>query len=256
MSHRPVLVIASTLLASAVVGCADDDRASGELPPATASAASAMIAEADAARANPTGTLDRESVQGLVTAFDDWELCVGGGYLPGGLGVDVDDIDMACVDGDELEGTLDLACQTDGDATGSVDFAIERDLLSVRAHFVFDDVCTNGVCGDGEGAVEAGIDLTRGSISAKAAGDLTLYFQGEWRELKYGVTTDVGGLGISQDLLLWVDGESFVASTSVTSDGVDLSVDAGDDDWTCDLSVGAEAISGSCSGEAGGSISL
>lgn len=243
------------ILAGALAGgCADDDDEASRKPDDTGTRAQALTTEVEDATAAPNGELDQASILALFAAFDDWDLCTLGGALPGGLDFDVDQIDPACVQGGDLAASVDLSCASGGAASGSVSYAVSIQGQNVYVHYVFDDVCVNGVCGDGEGAVEVGFDQTTGDSHVVVAGDLTLYFQGQWRQLKYGVTLTAGALGAQQDIVLWVDGQSYVIHLSSGSLGSSVAVEAGNGSWSCNLSASEGLYSGSCSGDAGGSI--
>lgn len=241
---------AAALIATVATGCAEDEESAR--PQNTASRAQALTSEVEENRDAPTGDLSENNAGALFETWDEWELMVDGGMMFGGLATDIDDIDPSCTVGDDEAGTMDVACATGGASSGSVTYDVHIDGGNVFVYYGFDELCVDGVCGTGEGAVK----VETGDFGARVtvAGDLQITDDAGTHQLKYGVTTSAGEAGVSNEVVLWLDEESFVVRTSITGDGTSVEVQGGDGSYQCDLTGEGDGYSGSCLGGADGEI--
>lgn len=243
--HATSLVATTLILGAFATGCASNDDAD---PPAedgnTASKASALTGPVEEASNNPSGTVDAATLPGLMDAYEDFDLATLGGELPGGLNIDFQAAVAGCVNGDELAGTVDMGCASGGESTGSVSYEIGVEGSTSYVYFEFDELCTTELCVDGEGAVK--VSASEEGASSVVAGNLTITRDGQIDELRYGVSVTTGGLGVTSDVVLWHNGQSYVVSLSVGAGGESYVISGDNGEWSCDLAGDPTSLAGSC----------
>lgn len=245
LRHTASLLTATLVLGSFCAGCAteeDDDSKGSE--GTTASKASALTTPVEQAAASPSGTVDSGTLPGLVDAYDDFELATLGGELPGGLDIDFEAAIASCASGDDANGTVDMTCASDGEYTGSVSYEIGVEGSTSYVYFTMAGLCSDELCIDGEGAVK--VAASSDGASSVVAGNLTITRDGSVDELRYGVSVVTGGLGVTTDVVLWHNGQSYVVSTSFGADGASYVVSGANGEWSCDLAGDPTSLAGSC----------
>lgn len=244
MRNAYTLLVTTTLAATMVTGCSSEEETQ---EPAnnenTASKASALTAPVQQAAANPSGSVDQGSIQGVFDAYGDVDLITLGGQLPGDLDLDgLQNASLDCVSGNSMAGSVDMACATGGEATGTLAYEIAVEAQRTYVYHSFDNLCipAEDLCMNGEGAVETGADAN--GASTVVAGNLTLTQGGVTDELRYGVTVITDASGFREEIVLWHNGASYVVTTQAGAGGVSYSVTGANGNWSCDIT----GDSGSC----------
>ena len=229
-------------------GCGTKEEEDNTTPrESTSSKASALTSPVEEAAANPSGQIDGGNMGGIFEAYADFDLATLDG-MPAGVGLDpfgAPDLGQ-CASGDALAGSVDLTCLTGGEVTGTVVFEIAVDGANAWVYHQLNDVCipADDLCMDGEGAVE--VKSTSTGASTIVAGNLTLTEGGQTDELRYGVTQSVDANGITNQVVLWHNGDSYVVTTSAGAGGVSYAVEGANGSWSCSLEGSIDALSGSC----------
>jgi hypothetical protein len=239
------LLIASTFIAT---GCSSEEEEQQKTQPEnTSSKASALTSSVESAANNPSGTVDISTIAGVFDAQADMDLATLGGLGVGAFDIDpLQGADLECVAGGALNGNVDMSCATDGEVTGSISYDIAIEGAVAYVYYSFDQLCipADDLCMTGEGAVEAGADAN-GSRSI-VAGNLTITQAGDVDELRYGVSVFAGAQGVSEEVVLWHNGATYVVTTQIGSGGLSYSVTGANGTWSCDISGAENAWSGSC----------
>ena len=245
LAHATSLLATSLLIGFAATGCASEeqDDPAGE-DGNTASKASALTTPVEEASDNPSGNVDSTAVSGLMDAYEDFELATLGGELPGGLDIDFESAVAGCATGDEQSGTVDMGCASDGEYTGSVTYEIGVKGSTSFVYFAMSDLCSSELCIDGDGAVK--VSTSSEGASSVVAGNLTITRDVQIDELRYGVSVTTDGLGVTSEVVLWHDGQSYVVSVSVGADGTSYEISGSNGAWSCDLAGDATDLAGSC----------
>jgi hypothetical protein len=239
-SHTAISTIAIALTCAVAVGCGDggDDTPRED----TGSRAEALTGEVEQAREQPTGNVADHNIEGLLEAYAEIDYAIGDAGMPCDLDPWAFDAAGDCAvstDGD----AVDVSCMSSGAASGTAEVSVHVSDGETYVHYDYDEVCAadRDVCVSGEGAVKVS---STGDVVV--AGELTTTRDGETSELKYGVTVSP----LDVEVVLWLDGESFVVRTG--PEGVDI--DGANGEFDCslegELTDFDAAIAGSCSGAA------
>jgi len=254
LAHTAPLLAASLVLAASLTGCASDPEGEPEGGDgSTASKASALTTPVEQASNDPSGHVDAGTLPGLMAAYDDFELATLDGDLPGGLDIDFEAAIAGCASGDDATGTVDMSCASGGDYTGSIRYEIGVEGSTSYVYVEMSQLCSSDVCIDGQAAVKAGASA-EGSTSV-VAGDLTITRGATIEELRYGVSVSAGSFGVTSEVVLWHDGQSYVVSTSVGAEGVSYTIQGDNGAWSCDIAGDPTSLAGSCT-SGGDSFSL
>ena len=245
LAHVTSLLATSLVLGSFATGCASEEEEDPGKEGNTASKASALTTPVEEASQSPSGNVDSTTLPGLVDAYEDFELTTLGGELPGGLDIDFESAVAGCASGDELSGTVDMSCATGGEYSGSVSYEIGVEGSTSYVYFAMNDLCSSEVCIDGEGAVK--VSASNDGASSVVAGNLTIARDAQVDELRYGVSVTTGGFGVTSEVVLWHNGQSYVVSVSVGAGGTSYEIAGQNGAWSCDLSGDSSSLAGSCS---------
>lgn len=202
-----------------------------------------QVAAVHEALSDPSGTVEKGSMKTLVKSFDSIEVSQPVFASLGFVGTE------SCRSGSATEGTYDLSCATEGKASGTLDFKAEVSGggSSAEAFLIvtFEDACSDGVCVNGTAASQVTID--NGQITATLAFSADVSKDGAKTHVFFGSEASVGDGSASGKFAVFdTQGDSFVFTGQVDSEGASWSVTGNNGSFSCSESEGA----GQCTGSA------
>lgn len=229
------------LLLHAAVGCSGNDE-----PPSDdgVARAQALIAPVEQALDHPTGMVDAESAKAVLFASEaDAAVGAASDLLPasapaaGPAGVGGSE----CIVAEGAWATMDLGCMTGGEMTGTIEFAAGSAADATYVYYEYRDVCVleEQTCLDGEGASEV-TGMNGDPSTMITAGSFDVDQQGRHYHVDYGYRVITSGQSVALEYVVFVDGQSFVMSAALDGETGSFAITGANGTFTCSYTLEGE----------------
>jgi hypothetical protein len=256
MTRRPFSLLLIAPLAFSLAACSGDEEEEQTPEQAAIADATALTSPVEDNLDNPTGLVSTDTAGAIFAALDSQDAAqVPLGFVPGAgpsASPQQSGYGSECMEINGFSGTIDFGCLGGAGMSGEMTYTAAVDGDDYYIYFVYDHLCVDTVCLDGDGAQKIiYLDPSGSSYESVMAFEMTVTDGSSTFEIDYGFKMVVNGNDISFQYVVWVDGESYVVTWSYDSNGYEATITGSNGSFSCSASIDESSgqISGSCTGD-------